>query len=382
MHLWKVLHIALVASSLVDVESGGTPQLTNQPRDTQATGAAASTPATSTTPNPLGTQDCWTLPECEDTFRLVQGCYTTIGGLIDPNDLGQSQAYQECFCDPNAPGDPKNVTDGWRPCYSCYQQGGTDLSILNSLDQDLHNFCGTHDPSLYLFLLGILDFLSRAHAPSTFTVLSSAITKITTLSSLFTPASGLNSLPSTSAAPATASTTNPQPLSHSGPGQTQPHPASFAQTQTRPPSNTPNSSRNGDRTSTFISGTVTIVYITHYIEHIPPATIPASLSWPWGPPPRYAGQRQTTTLTNPAGENYLVVVGPEETWRPGLAKGGGGRVGSGGGLVGGRVQGREWKEEGWRLRVWVGVGVGVAAALVVREAVEWVGWLLREGGLI
>ncbi|KAF2187384.1 hypothetical protein K469DRAFT_749171 [Zopfia rhizophila CBS 207.26] len=79
-------------------------------------------------------------------------------------------------------------------CINCFNQGSLDLSVQQDLQQTFHNFCGTHQPSLYLFLFNILDFLQKAHKPTSFSALHGPITEVTTLSKFFTPAPGLNEI--------------------------------------------------------------------------------------------------------------------------------------------------------------------------------------------
>ncbi|KAF2001507.1 hypothetical protein P154DRAFT_619199 [Amniculicola lignicola CBS 123094] len=133
---------------------------------------------------------CWQINGCVRTFERIQLCYDTIGGLINPNDNGQSAAYQGCVCNANTQ-DFVN-RDEAQTCSSCFIQGNMDLSTLQFFQRTLFTFCGTKRPSLYLFLTNMLQFLSQAHAPTTFTPLHGPITQITTLKTLFTPASGLN----------------------------------------------------------------------------------------------------------------------------------------------------------------------------------------------
>lgn len=71
----------------------------------QAVGKASSTNSNSATitTSPIAETYalCWLFLHCIDFFRTMQQCFGTVGGMTNPNDESQSEAYRNCLCDPN-----------------------------------------------------------------------------------------------------------------------------------------------------------------------------------------------------------------------------------------------------------------------------------------
>ncbi|KAF2875241.1 hypothetical protein BDV95DRAFT_603999 [Massariosphaeria phaeospora] len=150
----------------------------------------SSTPSTSLSTAP-GMEVCWRDAHCKFLFSEVHKAFRNIGGLVNPNDGSQSEAYQQIL----------SLTNELSNCQACYKAASLDRNLTTFLSTTFTNFCATRLPSLYLFLRDVLTFLEQAQAPQPFVhdVLGTVVPGIRTLESRFTSRSGLNQGPTKSA---------------------------------------------------------------------------------------------------------------------------------------------------------------------------------------